>query len=225
MYILLISSCLLCLVAVSVAQEADVVVGQRTKDGAIIAVDSDFAFMETKPNSLPPEANAGLGVFVKVTVPASEILCEYRGAIVSTNVQYESDHIYNAKTSTNEIIQIIPDMERPICSYINDCVVATPDGYTDSEVDAIERGEMKLKVYPGYSHNAQALVTKMGKVFIISTKEIPAGTEVFYEYGNTYWLPRLRQIDGTEGAEQRGNQVRQPALSSSNTLHLLGQYR
>jgi hypothetical protein len=148
--------------------------------------------MEIKPSSLPIE-NAGMGVFAKMDIPAQEILCEYRGAIISADIRYESDYLYSSKTSTNELISIVPDMDKPICAFINDCVVAAVDAYTDAELDAIETNQAELKVHPGFSHNSAALITKMGKVFVVSSEDIPKGQEIFFAYGNSYWLTRLRQ--------------------------------
>jgi hypothetical protein len=196
-------------------------IGSVTNDGAIIAVDSDFIFMEIKPTSLLAGSNAGLGVFAKVNIPPQEILCEYRGAIVPSEVPYESDYIYTSRTATNEPFQIIPDMDKPICSYINDCVVADPSAYTDTEFDTIESGQAALKTHEGFQHNAAALITKMGKVFVISTANISTGSEVFFAYGSNYWLPRLRQIGRADEAAQEGSHGRSGALSSAGVLHLL----
>jgi hypothetical protein len=199
------------------AQEEGVVLGTVASDGSIIAVDSDFLFMEIKPTSLPAEANAGLGVFAKVDIGPQEILCEYRGATVPVDVPIASDDIYTTRTSLNELLSIVPQGDRPICAYINDCVVASPEAYTGEELDTIERGEAQLKVYPGFAHNSAALITRMGKVFVVSTRAIPAGSEIFFAYGNSYWLARLRSQERDEAwlmAEVLRRQTNQPAAAT-----------
>ena len=40
-----------------------------------------------------------------------------------------------------------------------------------------------LPPYNGYTHNAMACHTELGKVFIVSTTDIKAGSEIFYPYG------------------------------------------
>jgi hypothetical protein len=181
----------------AVAQDDGVVLGTVMPDGAIVAVDSDFIFMEIKPSTLPIE-KAGMGVFSKIDIPAQEILCEYRGAIISADIHYDSDYTYSSKSSTNELISIIPDMDKPICAFINDCVVASTDAYTDTELDEIENNQRQMKIHPGFAHNSAALITKMGKVFIVSSQDIAKGQEIFFAYGNSYWLTRLRQGERSE---------------------------
>lgn len=158
----------------------------------IPAVDSDFLFMRIAKSTLPFEG-AGVGVFAKVDIPAGEILCEYRGATIPNDVQFESNYIYSSKKYTGEGFHIVPDMKKPICAYINDCVLITGSNYSTQELDEFENDENKeMPTYPGYIHNAQPFYTAMGKVFVTSKTNISAGSEIFYKYGNRYWVPRIR---------------------------------
>ena len=131
-------------------------------------------------------------MYSKVPIFKNEIICEYRGAIVPSNVPFESDYIYSTRTSTGEMIHIIPDMDKPICAYINDCVKILGSNYTARELSLMEQGQGDLPTYDGFHHNAGTLFTKMGKVFIVATEDIPARTEIFYPYGFGYWVVRLR---------------------------------
>jgi hypothetical protein len=165
------------------------------EEGGIPAIDSDFLFMHILPSILPfPQA--GLGVFAKVDIPANEILCEYRGATIPSNITFMSNYIYSSKTIHGEPFNIIPDMDKPICAYINDCVLIVGNSYSAEELDAYESNEsIDMPTYAGYEHNAAPMYTIMGKVFIISKVRIPAGSEIYYPYGSKYWIPRIKYPD------------------------------
>eukprot|EP00428_Durinskia_dybowskii_P082339 CAMPEP_0170442692 /NCGR_PEP_ID=MMETSP0117_2-20130122/47566_1 /TAXON_ID=400756 /ORGANISM="Durinskia baltica, Strain CSIRO CS-38" /LENGTH=34 /DNA_ID= /DNA_START= /DNA_END= /DNA_ORIENTATION= len=34
----------------------------------------------------------------------------------------------------------------------------------------------------------------MGKIFVVSTKNISTGSELFYPYGAPYWIKKLRSV-------------------------------
>ena len=157
----------------------------------IPAIDSDFLFLTINKSTLPFR-RAGLGVFSKETIYANEIICEYRGAVIPSNVPFKSDYIYSTRNPAGHLIHIIPDMDKPICAFINDCVKVLGSNYTAAELDVYESGTMELPTYDGFHHNAATLFTDLGKVFIVSTQDIPARTEIFYPYGSGYWVPRLR---------------------------------
>ena len=158
----------------------------------IPAVDSDFLFMRIAKSTLPFEG-AGVGVFAKVDILAGEILCEYRGATIPNDIPFESNYIYSSKKATGEGFHIVPDMKKPICAMVNDCVLITGNNYTKEELDEFENDENKeMPTYPGFTHNASPFYTAMGKVFVMSKTNISAGEEIFYKYGNRYWVPRIR---------------------------------
>lgn len=158
----------------------------------IPAIDSDFLFMKIEPSSLPFEG-AGMGVFAKVEIAANEILCEYRGATIPEEQAFNSNYLYSSKKITGEGFHIVPDMNKPICAIINDCALIVGNNYTNEELEAYEANDtLIMPTYPGYAYNARPMFTLMGKVFIISNEIIPAGAEIFYSYGNRYWVPRIK---------------------------------
>lgn len=166
------------------------------EEGVIPATDSDFLFLEIKKSILPPHVKSGLGVFAKFDIPVNEVLCEYRGAVVPINAEFEypdPDYIYASRTYTNDMVYVLPNKDKLICAFINDCVNADPDAYTSSELEAVAAGKAALKTHPGYSHNAGTSYTKMGKILIMSATNISAGSEVYLDYGPGYWLQRIRQ--------------------------------
>lgn len=170
---------------------SDETTGQATNEDRILAVDSDFLYMEIKKSTLPFES-VGMGVFAKINIPANELLCEYRGAVIPANVSFRSDYTFSATTINGERINIIPDMDKPICAFINDCSLILGHNYTMSELKEMEANNSALPTYTGFSQNAGPIFTAMGKVFIASTKAIAAGEEIFYPYGTNYWIPRLQ---------------------------------
>lgn len=174
-----------------VALAVETTSSETADDGRIPAVDSDFLYMEMKKSTLPFDS-VGMGVFAKINIPANEILCEYRGAVIPSSVAFKSDYTFTATTSTGEMIHIIPDMDKPICAYINDCSLIIGHNYTLSELNAMEAANTNLPTYPGFSQNAAPIFTGMGKVFIASTRAIAAGEEIFYPYGSGYWIIRLK---------------------------------
>jgi hypothetical protein len=164
---------------------------EQAEAEGIRAVDSDFLFLYMKKSSLPFE-EVGQGVFTKVPVFKNEIICEYRGAIIPSDVPFESNYIYHTKTLDGKMIHIVPDMNKPICAYINDCVKILGSNYTIAELNDIIATNGDLPTYDGFKHNAGTLYTKLGKIFIVAIEDIPANTEVFYPYGTGYWIARLR---------------------------------
>ena len=157
----------------------------------IQAIDSDFLYLSINKSSLPFQG-VGLGVFSKVLIPRNEIICEYRGVVIPSTTPFQSDYLYSSKTPTGDQINIVPDMNKPICAYINDCARILESNYTAAELNDVERTGVDLPTYSGFSYNAWTMYTPLGKVFIVALVDIPANTEIFYPYGSGYWIVRLR---------------------------------
>ena len=190
---------LVCLLKVCTSNDEDSAQNEATN--GIPAIDSDFLFLRIDESTLPlPSGKAGLGVFAKVNIPAREIICEYRGAVIPASIPFKSNYIFNTKTYDGIDISIVPDMNKPICAYINDCVHIYGGNYSTEDLNDIESKIASEEVntnnaFPnhiGFSHNAHVIFTKMGKIFIGATHDIKAGEEIFYPYGAVYWLTRLR---------------------------------
>lgn len=159
----------------------------------IPAVDSDYLFLEVKP-SLLPVPDVGVGVFAKSDIPAGEIICEFRGPTVDDDIAIVSNKGYN----------IVHDGKKKkilgntICSMINDCAAVYDVKYTTEDIKRLKESkdffESVIPPYDGYRYNAKGHWTVTGKVFIISTELIKAGTEICFSYGKWYWIPQLEQI-------------------------------
>jgi SET domain-containing protein len=117
-----------------------------------------------KRSTLP---GAGKGLFTKKFIPKGTRIVEYKGKISSWK---DADHrnggngyIYYVKR-----YHVIDALPRPkaLARYANDA-----------------RGMNKVK---GISNNADYVEDGL-KVYIESTKDIPANSEIFVGYGKEYW--------------------------------------
>jgi len=130
---------------------------------------------------------AGIGVFARETIPAGSCIDEYTGEVLSSN--RVSDYVLEVRPDC-----FIDACELPRCymAMINDCsyiarrvirrkkrwVTITPNAYYDLY------GRQLLI-------NCEFVVNKAsGRAFIHSLVEIPAGAELFIEYGPDYWKCR-----------------------------------
>lgn len=120
--------------------------------------------VEIKLSTLP---NAGKGLFAKEFIPKDTRIVEYKGKISTWKQVDDNDgnngYIYYVKRH-----HVIDASRHPsaLARYANDA-----------------RGLQKIK---GLTNNA-AYVEEGLKVFIEAKKDIPAGEEIFVEYGKEYW--------------------------------------
>ena len=148
----------------------------------INAMDSDYLFLDIRPTTLP--FPVGNGVFAKFDIAAGEILCEYRGPVISGKTRYPSDKLFTINLPEDGMVypyQIIGDN---ICAHINDCADILGKEYTLQDIHDLRHNESaSLPTYPGYSYNSHYVKTALGKVFIASLTNIKANTEIFFNYG------------------------------------------
>ena len=130
---------------------------------------------------------AGLGVFACEDIPAGTCIDEYTGEVLSSN------------RVSNYALEVRPDCfidacELPRCymAMINDC------SYIARRV--IRRKKRWVTITPKAYHdlygrqlliNCEFVVNKAsGRAFIHSLVDIPAGAELFIDYGPDYWKDR-----------------------------------
>lgn len=121
-------------------------------------------YLEVRESLLP---SAGKGLFTKTFIPKGTKIVEYKGKITTwKEVEHnegKNGYIYYVKR--NHVIDASRHSSA-LARYANDA-----------------RGIRRMK---GLTNNAE--YTEDGlKVYITSTKEIPAGSEIFVEYGKEYW--------------------------------------
>lgn len=120
--------------------------------------------LEVRESLLP---SAGKGLFTKAFIPKGTRIVEYKGKITTWKEVEHNDgkngYIYYVKR--NHVIDASRHSSA-LARYANDA-----------------RGIRRMK---GLANNAE--YTEDGlKVYITATKDIPAGSEIFVEYGKEYW--------------------------------------
>jgi hypothetical protein len=151
----------------------------ENEGGKVDAVESDFLFLEMRPTSLP--GVQGYGVFTKTDLPSGELLCEMRGPIVAHDAPINSDKLYtlySSLSSQNPIKLIVTNL----CAYVNDCIDLNKVNFTIIN-GSVYVYETEPPTFDGFKYNTVDAVTKMGKVFLSSAMNIPAGSELCFFYG------------------------------------------
>jgi hypothetical protein len=167
------------LISICFSKEGNGAVPASSENGLIPAMDSDYLFLDVKP-SLLPFSEIGNGVFAMNDIPAGEILCEYRGPIIDDEIPFPSNKMYNIFHDGKKK-KILGDT---ICSLINDCAAIYGAKYSVEDIKRLKESEDdEMPPYDGYRYNAKGMVTTAGKVFIVSTEFIKAGSEIYYSYG------------------------------------------
>ena len=131
--------------------------------------------------------NAGIGVFTKEIIPAGVCIDEYTGEVLSSN--RISNYALEVRADC-----FIDACELPRCymAMINDC------SYIARRV--IRRKKRWITITPNayYGKDGRRLIINCefvvdratGRAFIHSLVDIPAGAELFVEYGPEYWKSR-----------------------------------
>lgn len=120
--------------------------------------------IRVKKSTLP---NAGKGLFAKTMIPKGTRIVEYKGKITTWKEVDDNDgkngYIYYVRRN-----HVIDASRYPsaLARYANDA-----------------RGLQRVK---GITNNAEYIEDGL-KVYIKSTKDIPAGAEILVEYGKEYW--------------------------------------
>ncbi|MBL7843609.1 MAG: SET domain-containing protein [Cyclobacteriaceae bacterium] len=117
-----------------------------------------------KKSSLP---NAGKGLFTKVAIPKGTRIVEYKGKI-TTWKEVKDDDGKNGYIFYVKRYHVIDawKTERHLARYANDA-----------------KGLSKIK---GITNNCDYITDGL-KAYIESKKSIPAGAEIFVDYGPDYW--------------------------------------
>lgn len=126
-----------------------------------------------KKSTLP---GAGKGLFTKIDIPKNSLIVEYKGKITTwkkVNKQ-KGNNAYIFYVTRNHVVDA-EKTTKALARYANDA-----------------RGFVKVK---GIRNNAIYEVKK-GKPYIESTKKIPAGSEIFVEYGKEYWDTMKENLEG-----------------------------
>ena len=136
-----------------------------------------------KRSTLP---KAGRGLFTKVFIPGGTRIVEYKG-----------------KVFTWKEVEKMPDYRNGYVFYFNSRYVIdawrTKKSVAHFANDA--RGFVRM---PGIPNNAE-YVTEGKRCYIKASRDIPAGSEIFVDYGREYWQAmryNARESAGSNGAQQ-----------------------
>ncbi|HUQ67843.1 MAG TPA: SET domain-containing protein [Flavitalea sp.] len=109
---------------------------------------------------------AGKGLFTSVDIGKGQIIIEYTGEInIWDEVRHDSTNMYIYFVNEHHVINAkkFPDA---IARYAN-------DAHGITRVNGV--------------HNNSRFINIEDRIFIKATKFIPAGSEIFVEYGKEYW--------------------------------------
>ena len=111
--------------------------------------------------------NAGKGLFTKTFIPKGTRIVEYKGRRSAWKEVKDEDgkNGYIFYINRNNVIDGLP-YKSALARYANDA-----------------RGLVKIK---GFYNNCDYIVDGV-KAYIESKKDIPAGSEIFVDYGKDYW--------------------------------------
>jgi uncharacterized protein len=117
-----------------------------------------------KTSTIP---NSGKGLFTRKFIPKGSRIVEYKGRISKWKDVKDEDgkNGYIFFVNRNHVINALP-VKSALARYANDA-----------------RGLSKIK---GLNNNCD-YVTKGINAYIESKKDIPAGSEIFVDYGKDYW--------------------------------------
>lgn len=117
-----------------------------------------------KKSSIP---NSGKGLFTKKFIPKGTRIVEYKGKVSAWKDVKDEDgkNAYIFYVNRNHVINALP-ATKALARYANDA-----------------RGLVKIK---NITNNCDYITDGL-KAFIESKKDIPAGSEIFVDYGQDYW--------------------------------------
>lgn len=119
--------------------------------------------LEVKPSTIP---GAGMGLFTLEFIPKDSRIVEYKGRITTwKEVKDDSTNAYIYTVNNNHVIDA-RRTKRALARYANDA-----------------KGLTRVK---GITNNC-VYVNEGLHAYIESVKDIPAGTEIFVDYGADYW--------------------------------------
>jgi hypothetical protein len=144
-----------------------------------------------KKSTIP---NAGKGLFTKKFIPKGVHIVEYKGKISTwKEVKHEDGkNGYIFYVNRNHVINGLPN-KKALARYANDA-----------------RGLTRIK---GVINNCEYAVEGV-KAYIESKKDIPAGSEIFVDYGTDYWKVIRENIK--LWAKEAKEEAKEKALAAKN---------
>lgn len=137
---------------------------------------------------------AGMGLFTKKFIPKGTRIVEYKGRITTWDVaKHDSSNLYMYTINKNHVIDARP-YKKALARYANDA-----------------QGVVRIK---GITNNCWYVNDGL-KAYIESKKDIPAGAEIFVDYGKKYW-DVYRQNHREETQKEKDNQQKRRTRRSAS---------
>lgn len=132
--------------------------------------------LEVKQSTLP---NCGYGAFATTDIPVNTIICEYTGLRVKSGADCSNrDKSFRLSNGTT-ILGTGP------ASYINDDVYFRKLSYQET------RDLYLARVLPRRGLINCRFIETNHTIYVVSTRAIPSGDELFADYGHLYWRSRF----------------------------------
>ena len=137
-------------------------------------------YLVVKKSKLPL---SGKGLFTRVFIPKGRRIVEYKGRVTTWRDVKDDDgrNGYIFYITRNRVIDALP-YKKALGRFANDA-----------------RGIQRLE---GIRNNAEYIVDD-GKCFIESTRNIPAGSEIYVDYGNDYWKVIKENLQIEKGKKRK----------------------
>lgn len=156
-----------------------------------------------KKSTIP---NSGKGLFTRKFIPKGTRIVEYKGRISTWADVKDEDgkNGYIFYVNRNHVINALPRLSA-LARYANDA-----------------RGLVRIK---GLTNNCD-YVTEGKKAFIESKRDIPAGAEIFVDYGKDYWkvirenLKIWKNEEKEKQATKTGKRVKSKAQRSKTAKRM-----
>ncbi len=134
-----------------------------TKDNTIEAQEHDYLYCAT--SQIP---NAGLGLFTAIAIYKDEIICYFKGELLSN-----SEAEVRASTGSNKYFIVL------LNGQIFDCM------HTDCF--AKYANDVKGSVGSNHKNNAKIVLDENNQVCLQAARKLKVGEEIFCSYGKSYW--------------------------------------
>lgn len=132
--------------------------------------------------------NAGKGVFSTRSFKKFDVVCTYN-AIKKIPVTYK-DNMYSIIGPNDEEYVGIEDTTHGTGQYVNDYANLSLLDFQDCD---ITHSEEKIQTYRKKSLSKCNVMFKKGTLDMIATRNIKKGEELYYHYGEDYWLSLMMQ--------------------------------
>ena len=135
--------------------------------------------LEVKQSDIP---GAGLGLFTTETINKGDKIVEYKGKIKTwAEAKHDDGNFYIFYVNDQHVIDGATN-KKGLARFINDA-----------------KGLTRIK---GVTNNAEFVCVGL-RVFVVATKNIPAGSEILVGYGKEYWqvIRKNQKIDSPKASK------------------------